>query len=479
MIFKNPGSFPKKFLWGAASAAYQVEGAWNADNKGPSIWDRFTKLPGKTFNASTGEVAVDHYHRFREDIALMAEMGLKAYRFSVSWPRILPSGRGSLNEAGLCFYDSLIDELLSHKIEPILTIYHWDLPLALQEEYGGWTDQKIIDDFDAYARVLFLRYGKKVKYWISINEQNYFTHNGYITGRHPPGLQDEKLFYLANHHAFLANARVIRSFRELVPHGKIGPSFALSPSFPASSEPGDVLASENAEEFLNHWWLDMYLNGTYPSIPYRYLKRIGVAPEVTGADHDLLKSAKPDFIGVNYYQSLSYTSNLLEGGVSQGQFNTTGVKGTTQSTGRPGWYKTTANPNLQTTHWDWNIDPVGLRIALRRLTHRYRCPILITENGLGEYDELTSTSEIHDDYRIDYLRSHLQQCALALSEGVELLGFCAWSFTDLLSWLNGYQKRYGFVYVRRNETEELDLKRIKKKSFVWYQNVIRSHGDNL
>jgi 6-phospho-beta-glucosidase len=475
---QSSNKFPAKFLWGSASAAYQVEGAWNVDGKGPSVWDSFAKIPGKTFQGSHGDVAVDHYHRFREDVALMAEMGLTTYRFSVSWPRVLPTGRGAVNEAGLKFYDELIDELLKHKIEPMLTLYHWDLPQALYDEYSGWESRKIIEDFDVYAKLLFTRFGHKVKYWVSLNEQNYFTSNGYLTARHPPGLKDEKLFYQANHNAFLANAKVIQSFRELVPTGKIGPSFALSPSYPASSHPDDILASDNAEDFLNHWWLDVYARGIYPSVPLKFLKSQGLAPEIAEQDLELLKSATPDFLGVNYYQSLTYTTNPPDG-VAEGHFNTSGKKGTTQSTGRPGWYRTIENSNLRTTNWDWNIDPVGLRISLRRLTSRYGLPVLVSENGLGEYDELTSDLKVSDENRIDYLRSHLEQCRLAMAEGVDLIGFCTWSFTDLLSWLNGYQKRYGFVYIRRNETAEMDLKRIKKKSFTWYQQVIRSQGENL
>lgn len=471
-------AFPSDFLWGAASAAYQVEGGWNADGKGPSVWDEFARVPGNTFQGSHGEVAVDHYHRFREDVALMAEMGLRAYRFSVSWPRVLPQGRGTRNEQGLRFYDELIDALLAHDIEPIVTLYHWDLPRSLQEAYGGWESRQIVDDFDAYARVLFERFGPRVKYWVTLNEQNLFTSQGYVTGRHPPGVTDERRFHLANHHAFLASARAIRSCRALAPHAVIGPSFALSPSYPASSRPDDIVASDNADEFLNHWWLDVYCRGLYPMVPFTHLQSLGLLPEVTAADDELLKSARPDFLGVNYYQSLTYTTNPI-GGVTEGHYNTTGQRGTTNSSGRPGWYRTTANPNLDTTNWDWNIDPVGLRVALRRLTSRYRLPLLITENGLGEFDQLTDTLEVDDDYRIRYLNSHLEECRIAIEEGVPLIGFCPWSFTDVLSWLNGYQKRYGFVYVRRTETDDLDLKRIKKKSFNWYREVIRSGGANL
>ncbi|GIP23309.1 glycoside hydrolase family 1 protein [Paenibacillus sp. J22TS3] len=478
MIHSELKPFPQGFLWGSASAAYQIEGAWNEDGKGLSVWDVFTKIEGKTYQGSNGNVAMDHYHRYREDVALMAEIGLKAYRFSVSWPRIYPSGYGEVNEAGLKFYDQLIDELLAYGIEPVLTLYHWDVPQALMDKYGAWESRRIIDDFNRYCITLFERYGDRVKYWVSLNEQNYNTNHGFITAMHPPGVKDRKRFYQANHHAFLANAKVIQSFRKYVPDGKIGPSFAYSPAYPASSKPEDVLAFENAEEFTNYWWLDVYCLGQYPQIPLRYLQEQGLAPEFEEGDLELLRQGNPDFVGVNYYQTITYDYNPL-GGVTGGRMNTTGQKGSNQSTGIPGLYKTTSNPNLETSNWDWAIDPIGLRIGLRRITSRYGLPVFITENGLGEFDKLESDDKIHDDYRIDYLKSHLLQCQQAINDGVDLIGYCSWSFTDVLSWLNGYQKRYGFVYIDRNETEERSLRRIKKDSFDWYREVIRTNGAHL
>ncbi|MDM5300440.1 6-phospho-beta-glucosidase [Bacillus subtilis] len=477
MIHQHPESFPKHFLWGSASAAYQIEGAWNEEGKGPSVWDVFTKIPGKTFKGTNGDIAVDHYHRYKEDVALMAEMGLKAYRFSVSWPRIFPKGKGEINEAGLAFYDHLIDELLSHNIEPVLTLYHWDLPQALMDEYGGFESRNIIEDFNNYCITLYKHYRDRVKYWVTLNEQNYNFNHGFITAMHPPGVKDRKRFYEANHIAFLANAKAIESFREYVPEGKIGPSFAYSPAYPLSSHPEDILAFENAEEFMNNWWLDMYSWGTYPQIPFRYLEKQGWAPTIEAGDMELLAKGTPDFIGVNYYQTITYERNPLDG-VSEGKMNTTGQKGTNQETGIPGVFKTKKNPHLTTSNWDWTIDPIGLRIGLRRITSRYQLPVFITENGLGEFDKVEDGTVL-DDYRIDYLRSHLEQCRQAISDGVDLIGYCSWSFTDLLSWLNGYQKRYGFVYVNRDEEHTHDLKRFKKKSFYWYQNLIKTNGESL
>ncbi len=478
MLHQRLRSFPADFLWGAASAAYQVEGAWNADGKGLSVWDLFTKIPGKTFKGSNGDVAVDHYRRYKEDVALMAEMGLKAYRFSVSWPRVYPRGKGEINGPGLRFYSELVDELLAHDIEPILTLYHWDVPQALVEEYGAWESRRIIDDFDNYCTTLYKHLGDRIRYWVSLNEQNYNFHHGFVTALHPPGVKDRKRFYEANHIAFLANAKAIESFHQHVPNGTIGPSFAYSPAYPLTSSPDDILAFENAEAFTNDWWLDVYCRGTYPQVPFRYLCERGLAPTIEDGDLELLQNGIPDFLGINYYQTIAYEANPLDG-VSEGTMNTTGQKGSGQETGIPGLYKTKRNPHLPTSNWDWAIDPVGLRIGLRRATSRYQLPILITENGLGEFDVLEPNDTVNDEYRIAYLRSHIEQCKQAINDGVDLVGYCVWSFTDVLSWLNGYQKRYGLVYVNRDETDQKDLRRVRKRSFSWYRDVIATNGENI
>ncbi|WP_040978145.1 glycoside hydrolase family 1 protein [Oceanobacillus jeddahense] len=479
MLHEKLTSFPKNFLWGAASAAYQVEGAWNEDGKGISNWDTFVRIPGKTFKGTNGDVAVDHYNRYKEDIQLMAEMGIKTYRFSVAWARIFPNGKGEINQEGLDFYHHLIDELIDHGIEPILTIYHWDLPQALQDAYGGWESRQVIEDFTNYCVALYKAFGDRVKYWVSLNEQNVFTRLGYQSAMHPPGVKDDKLFYQVNHHASLANAAAMREFRNYVPNGKIGPSFAYSPAYAATSKPEDVLAAENAEEFTSHWWMDVYVWGTYPKAAWDYLERKGIAPHVEVGDFELLRENKPDFMGVNYYQTTTFEKNTLDGVTSEGNFNTSGEKGTTEDTGIPGLYKTVHNKNLNRTNWDWNIDPQGLRIGLRRITNRYKLPVLISENGLGEYDQVEADGSINDDYRIEYLTSHVKAIQEALTDGVEVIGYCVWSFTDLLSWLNGYQKRYGFVYVNQQEEGEHDLRRIKKKSFYWYKDTIENNGENL
>lgn len=475
MEHKQLTPFPDDFLWGSASAAYQVEGAMEEDGKGLSVWDEFVKIPGKTFKGTTGEVAVDHYHRYKEDVRLMAEQGLKAYRFSVAWSRVIPDGDGEVNEAGIQFYENLIDELLAHNIEPIVTLYHWDIPQALQDKYNGWESRQVIEDFTRYATILFKRFNGKVNYWVTLNEQNVFTSHGYMMGSHPPDVKDPKRFYEANHIANLANASVIHAFREFGISGKIGPSFAYGPTYALDSKPENQLAADNNETFNAHFWMDIYVFGKYPKLALKWLEENELAPTIENGDYELLAKGKPDFMGLNYYRSSTVEFNPLDG-VSEGKMNTTGEKGSTEASGVPGLYKGTDNPYVEKTNWDWDIDPTGLRIAMRRIDSRYDLPILITENGLGEYDTLEEDGSIHDTYRIDYLKAHVRAIQETISDGVDVLGYCTWSYTDLLSWLNGYQKRYGFVYVDREENDEKELKRYKKDSYYWYKKIIDANG---
>lgn len=265
MEYPKLAPFPTNFLWGSASAAYQIEGAYQAEGKGLSVWDQFVRIPGKTFKKTNGDVAVDHFHRYREDVALMAKAGLKAYRFSISWPRVLPTGRGTVNEAGIKFYSQLIDELLANHIEPIVTIYHWDLPQALQDEYGGWESRQIVDDFTAYAQLLFERFGDRVSHWVTLNEQNVFITHGYLTAEHPPAVMDAKRTYQANHMANLANASAIKLFHEKGYQGGIGPSFAYSPTYSLDANPVNQVAADNAEQLSADLWLDVYAWGRYPA----------------------------------------------------------------------------------------------------------------------------------------------------------------------------------------------------------------------
>ena len=474
---------PENFLWGSASAAYQVEGAYLEDGKGITNWDKFVRIEGKTFKNTTGDIAVDHYHRFKEDVRLMAEMGLKTYRFSIAWARIIPNGNGEINEKGLKFYENLIDECLKYNIEPMVTIFHWDLPQALIEQYGGFESRKIVDDFVRYATVLFERFGSKVKYWITLNEQNIFTSLGWLTAIHPPGkFDDVKTFYQVNHHAFMAHAKTVLKFKKLVPNGKIGASFAYSPSYSIDCNPINAMSKMDFDDMKNFWWMDMYAYGRYPKSTFVYLKNKDMEPKFEAGDEEILKEAasKIDFMGVNYYQTSVCEYNPIDGVTPYGTFNTTGIKGSGQVTGQPGLFKNPSNPYLKTTDWDWTIDPMGLRYALREITSRYNLPVVISENGLGAFDKKEEDNSIHDPYRIAFLKAHIEEMKIAMEEGCEVIAYCTWSFTDLLSWLNGYQKRYGFVYVDREEEEEgSSMNRYKKDSYYWYKKVIETNGEEL
>lgn len=464
--------FPKDFLWGAASAAYQVEGAYNQEGKGVSIWDTWVEIEGKTFEGTNGKIATDHYHRYKEDVAFMAKMGLKAYRFSIAWTRIFPEGKGKTNPQGIQFYHNLLDELHKHGITPLVTIYHWDLPQALQDEYEGWESRQIIDDFVNYAEFLFEEYGSKVKHWIVMNEPNIFTELGYLLAYHPPGKTDQGLFLKTFHHTALAHAKTIKLFKEKGYLGEIGSSIAYYNGYARTNDPLDLEARQNFYNTTQNFYMDAYFNGGYPERGLEIFKEQGVELEVTPEDIELMQYGKQaDFIGINYYQSSMLAHNPKDG-VGRGKMNTEGKKTDQQDSGIPGLYKIVKNANVEYTDWDWAIDPAGLTQSLVELTERFHKPMIVSENGLGAFDKVED-GKIHDDYRIKYLRDHIEACQKAIEQGVELFSYCVWSFTDILSWLNGYQKRYGLVYV---DFDDEALPRKEKDSFEFYKNVIEKNG---
>lgn len=483
MNMKDMQGFPKDFLWGSASAAYQIEGGWQSDGKGVSVWDEFVRIPGKTFKGTNGNKAVDFYHHYEEDIALMAEMGLKTYRFSIAWSRILPEGNKEVNAQGIAFYDAIINACLANGIEPMITLYHWDLPQALEDEYHGWEDRRIVDDFVRYATILFDAFGDRVKYWITMNEQNVFTTFGWLRGMHPPGkLEEEQLFYQVNHHAFMAHAYAVLALKKRYPDAHVGASFAFSPSYAIDCKPENAMAKADYDDLNTYWWMDVYGYGRYPKAAFAYIKEKGVAPNMMDDDARVLKEAAAhvDFMGVNYYQTYAVAYNPSDGVGAANNINTTGKKGSVEVSGVPGLYKNPMNPFLETTDWDWTIDPMGIRMCCRDITSRYDLPIVISENGLGAFDTLEADGSIHDPYRIAYLKAHIEELKIAINEGCRIWAYCTWSCTDLLSWLNGYQKRYGFIYVDRDEDEHSgSMKRYKKDSFTWYQTVIKSNGEIL
>ncbi|MBB5326067.1 6-phospho-beta-glucosidase [Anoxybacillus tepidamans] len=469
MEHQNVKPFPKNFFWGASTSAYQVEGAWNEDGKGPSVIDVGHHPEGVT----DFKVASDHYHRYKEDVALLAEMGLKAYRFSIAWTRIYPNGTGEANPKGIEFYNSLINELKEKGIEPIVTMYHFDLPYALQQK-GGWSNRETVDAFENYAKTLFTHFGDRVKYWLTINEQNMMILHGTAIGTVDLHLENpEKELYQQNHHMLLAQAKAIKLCHEMLPDAKIGPAPNICYIYPASSRPEDVLAAQNFNSIRNWLYLDAACFGRYNSVAWSYFEEKGYTPAIQEGDMEILASAKPDFIAFNYYTSMTVAHSNKDG-------NDRHSTGDQQIViGDSGVYKGHTNEHLRKTEFGWEIDPVGFRITLREIYDRYHLPLLVTENGLGAFDKLEEGDVINDDYRIDFLREHIKQAQLAITDGVDLIGYCPWSAIDLVSTHQGISKRYGFIYVNRDEFDLKDLRRIRKKSFYWYQKIIQTNGENL
>ena len=470
MQYKELKQFPEKFLWGASTSAYQVEGAVAEDGKSPSIIDMY-EHPEDVADFS---VASDHYHRYREDIAMFAEMGLKAYRFSIAWTRILPGGTGDVNAKGLEFYGNLIGECRKYGIEPIVTMYHFDLPYCLEEK-GGWLNRDTIDAFVNYAKVLFEHFGREVKYWLTINEQNtMILHPGAIGLPKSGELPSKKVMYQQNHHMMLAQAKVMKLFHQMVPEGMIGPALNLTAMYPATCRPEDAIAAHNWE-VLRCWnFADVPVYGWYHPLAWEYMKDRDLMPDVADGDREILENAKPDFIAMNYYSTATIAA-------SRGDASDVAARAGDQQImlGEQGVYRPAENEYVGKTQYGWVVDPVGFRYTLRKTYERYRLPILITENGIGAPDTLEEDGSVHDAYRIDFIREHLHQMKLAITDGVDMLGYCPWAAIDVVSTHQGYRKRYGFIYVDRDEFELKELKRYRKDSFYWYQNVIRENGKSL
>ncbi|OJV75534.1 MAG: 6-phospho-beta-glucosidase [Cellulomonas sp. 73-92] len=459
--------FPASFLWGASTSAYQVEGGWNADGKGPSVIDTRTQLPAGTADVT---VASDHYHRFAQDVALFAELGLRAYRFSIAWTRLIPDGDGAVNPDGVAFYHRLIDALLRAGIEPVVTMYHFDLPAGLQDK-GGWSNRGTVDAFERYVRLLVSEYGAKVCHWLTINEQNTMILFGSALGLVPPGSADpQRELYRQNHHMLLAQARAMAVVHQLAPQAKVGPAPNIACVYPASCDPLDVLAADDFSAIRNWLYLDVAVHGRYNPTAWSYLVERGWAPEVSADDLATLRAGRPDFIAFNYYTSHTVAAARDDSPAAGGSGDQHLL------IGEPGVYRGVDNPHLQRTGFGWEMDPIGLRNTFRQLYDRYRLPLLVTENGLGADDVLEPDGAVHDPYRIDYLHQHITQMQAALTDGVEIMGYCPWSAIDLVSTHQGMRKRYGFVYVDRGEDDLRTLDRIRKDSFHWYRRVITANG---
>lgn len=461
--------FPKDFLWGASTSAYQVEGSNLQYGKGPSCQD-VKHVPEGTSDLT---ICSDHYHHMKEDIALMAEMGFKAYRFSIAWTRILPTGEGDINQQGIDFYSDLIDACIQHHIEPIVTMFHFDMPADLDER-GSWSNPDSVTWFVEYARVLYTAFGDRVKNWLTINEQNILTLVGHVIGTlHIPDNCENitREIYQQNHHMLIAQAKAMILCHEMLPEAKIGPAPNISLIYPETCRPEDMSAAQNANALRNWLYLDAYVYGEYNHIVWSWLKEQDAEPVFAEGDQEALRHAHPDFLGINYYNTATCRQSKDSdhaGAISQ-----------QENRGVEGLYTGVSNPFLEKTEFGWEIDPVGFRNTIREIYSRYHLPILITENGLGAYDDITEDGKIHDVYRIQYLEKHIRQIQLAISDGCEMMGYCPWSAIDLISTHEGMKKRYGFIYVNRDEHDIKDLKRYKKDSFFWYQKVITSNGADL
>jgi beta-glucosidase len=445
-------NLPAEFVWGAATSAYQIEGAWNADGKGESIWDRFSHTPRRIANGDTGDVACDHYHLWAEDVALMARLGLQAYRLSVSWPRVLPAGRGVANPAGIDFYDRLVDGLLGVGIEPFVTLYHWDLPQALQDE-GGWPMRSTAEAFVEYADVLSRRLGDRVKHWITHNEPAVTAYTAHLHGRHAPGVQDMATALRVAHHLLLSHGWAVEVLRRNSPDAEVGITLNVNYSVPASPSAADADMARRHDGMWYRWFIDPLVGRDYPADVVADRAAEGaMAPE--GLDvvqpTDMEAIAVPiDFMGVNYYRREVFRHETAAGNLPRIVFE---------------W------PQSETdwTEMGWEIYPEGLYHVLMRLHQEYELPRLyVTENGCSFSDGPGEDGRVRDQRRIDYLRKHFAAAARAIEHGAPLAGYFVWSLLDNFEWAHGYSQRFGIIWV------DFDTgKRIPKDSALWYRRFI-------
>lgn len=467
------GVFPENFLWGGAVAANQCEGAYLEDGKGLSVQDVMPHgIRGDRTKEPTEDnmklIGIDFYHRYQEDIRLFAEMGFRVFRTSIAWSRIFPRGdEEEPNEAGLAFYDCLFDECHKYGIEPLVTISHYETPLYLAEHYNGWTNRKLIGFYERYVRVLFERYKGKVKYWLTFNEINSILHAPFMSGG--IGTPKEKLseqdLYQAVHHELVASALAVKLGHELMPGAKIGCMILSMPTYPLTPSPDDVIRVME-DEHKNYFFGDVHVRGRYPGYIKRYFRENGIKISMEPEDEEILKHTV-DFVSFSYYMSCCATADPER--AKKGEGNLLG--------GVP-------NPTLKASEWGWQIDPKGLRYVLNMFWDRWQKPLFIVENGLGAVDVLTEDGKgnltVEDDYRIQYLHDHLVQVGEALLDGVEVMGYTSWGCIDVVSASTAeLKKRYGYIYVDRNDDGTGTLNRYKKKSFYWYKEVIASNGESL
>lgn len=475
-------SLPENFLWGGAVAAHQLEGGWDADGRGPSVSDVLTAgtvksprritdgvIPGEKYPNHYG---IDFYHTYKDDIKLFAELGFKCFRTSISWSRIFPRGdEEEPNEAGLAFYDSMFDELHKYGIEPVITLSHFEMPYALAKDYGGWINRKVIDFFVHYAATVMERYKDKVKYWMTFNEINNQMNTATdIFGWTNSGIRfsqfdnPKKAMYQAAHHELVASAIVVKKGHEINPDFKIGAMCAMVPYYPYTCNPDDIIEAMTSMH-ERYFFSDAQCRGHYGTYAWKEWEREGTTPKMEPGDLETLQEGKVDYLGFSYYMT-----NTVKADVNQVNTGTNG-----------GNAHSVENPYVKVSDWGWAIDPKGLRYILTTLWERYEIPLFIVENGLGAYDTLKEDHTVDDDYRISYLRAHIEEMKKAVElDGVDLMGYTPWGCIDVVSFTTGeLRKRYGFIYVDLNDDGTGSGKRYKKKSFDWYKNVIATNGEEL
>lgn len=481
--------FPKNFLWGGAIAACQTEGGYGKNGRGMAVSDisfydsqidRQDLAKHRNITTEKIEVAIadpdtkrypkrhgiDFYHHYKEDIALCAEMGFKVFRFSMAWSRIFPTGDElTPNQEGLAFYDAVLTEIEKYGMEPLVTISHFEMPVALVTNYRGWTDRKVIQLFTRFAETLFTHFGQRVTYWISFNEINAgrfstFKSTGVVADKTDQYVQD---CYQAVHHQFVAAALITKRLHEINPKAQMGCMIARFTTYPATCNPDDVLQMMHDDQYDNFFYTDVMIRGAYPGYMNRFFKENDVAIQWADGDNELLATHTADYLAFSYYMSniSSATPNELD------QTDANLKKGL-------------KNPYLESSAWGWQIDPKGLRYTLNNLYDRYQVPLFIVENGIGAEDHVTTDGKIHDTYRIDYLQKHIEQMREAIVDGVELIGYTMWSSLDIVSsGTSEMSKRYGFIYVDQDDDGNGTLSRSKKDSFYWYQKVIATNGADL
>lgn len=442
-------SFPKDFLWGVATSSYQIEGAWNSDGKGESIWDRFSHIPGKILDNGNGDMACDHYNRYPEDIKIMKELGIKNYRLSISWPRILPEGKGEVNQKGLEFYRKLITGLVENGITPAVTLYHWDLPQKLQD-MGGWTNRDTVDCFVEYARILFTELGDLVPIWITHNEPWVAAFMGHLDGVFAPGLSDPKAAFQVAHHLLLSHGKTVKLYREMGLKGEIGITLSTSYNYPYSQSIEDRKAAQRGNEFGNFWFSDAVFKGAYPEYLFGWLKEKGIIGDFIEEGDMAVISLPIDFLGINYYFS-TMQKHFPDGSMMESKV---------VSTGR------------DRTQMNWEIWPEGFYDLLKDVSERYNnVKVYITENGIACSDIVDRSGRVEDSNRIDYLYKHFEQVHKAIQEGIHVAGYYVWSLLDNFEWSSGYTKRFGLVYVDYKTQE-----RVIKKSGLWYKDIIKANS---